>query len=160
MHTTYVYTPTHMRETNVLTENHSGFILIPKMHRKLPNSPSSSTHSKPHRDRKSLKSGGEKTLANVLSKLLNPYAMSVVSPPLLQVPFTSDTPSLQVIRNPQSRRSRTQYPHPKPPHHQNPNRNRSHPQSAVPPSKVGPRTPPSLPRHPRVGEAPEQAGGG
>ena len=59
---------------------------------------------------KSLKSGGEKALANVMSKLLNPYTMSVIPPSLLLL-FTSDTTRLkQVIRNPHSRRSRTQHP--------------------------------------------------
>ena len=101
MHTTYVFTPTHLHERQVLTVSHTQALSsypesIESYQIALAVLPTANLTA----TEKSLKSGGEKTLANVMSKLLNPYTMSVVIPPSPpQVPFTSDTALLSPSRS-------------------------------------------------------------
>ena len=81
MHTTHVFT-TRLHETQVLIESHTQALSsypesIESYQTALAALPTANLTA----TEKSLKSGGEKTLANVMSKLLNPYTMSVVIPP-------------------------------------------------------------------------------
>jgi hypothetical protein len=93
MHTTYVFTP---NEPQVLTEKPTQALSsypesIESYQTALAALPTANLTA----TEKSLKSGGEKALANVMSKLLNPYTMSVIPPsPSSFLHFRSDTPPL------------------------------------------------------------------